>query len=213
MKIRIIDPGFAGFNGHLGTAFFVDGVCDDVSASEAERMASIVAIEEVDTGLNPSVTQRMVDLVNKNADEMGINSNEVLVRSSTAPVVQPTAPHEVTAEQAPVVNEQPKGLSYDYTKEDLAALADREGIAGIRAFASQYNINGRSLNGIIQELMDLKAVHNKPARAEVVEQPVVEEPVIEQPEVEDDLEEEVELVEDEPVVETPVVEDDLEDKE
>lgn len=165
MKIRITDPGFAGFNGHLGTAFFVDGVCDDVSPLEAERMASIVAIEEVDTGLNPSVTQRMVDLNNKNADEMGINSNAVLVKAMD-PLPTP-APIESRPEQ---IQQLPSltGISYDYTKEQLSALADAEGIAGIRAFASVYGINGRSLNGIIKELLDLKGLHNKPAQEQAL---------------------------------------------
>lgn len=165
MKIRITDPGFAGFNGHLGTAFFVDGVCDDVSPQEAERMASILSFEEVDTGLNPSVTQRMVDLVNKNADEMGINSNAVLVKSMQ-PLPTP-APVEVRPEQ---IAQLPTltGLTYDYTKEQLAELADKEGIAGIRAFASVYGINGRSLNGIIKELLDLKGLHNKPAQEQAL---------------------------------------------
>lgn len=161
MKIRITDPGFAGFNGHLGTAFFVDGVCDDVSPQEAERMASILSFEEVDTGLNPSVTQRMVDLVNKNADEMGINSNAVLVKSMQplpTPASVEVRPEQVA--QLPTLTT----LTYDYTKEQLAELADKEGIAGIRAFASVYGINGRSLNGIIKELLDLKGLHNKPAQ-------------------------------------------------
>lgn len=165
MKIRITDPGFAGFNGHLGTAFFVDGVCDDVSPQEAERMASILSFEEVDTGLNPSVTQRMVDLVNKNADEMGINSNAVLVKSMQplpTPASVEVRPEQVA--QLPTLN----SLTYDYTKEQLAELADKEGIAGIRAFASVYGINGRSLNGIIKELLDLKDLHNKPAQEQAL---------------------------------------------
>lgn len=182
MKIRITDPGFAGFNGHLGTAFFVDGVCDDVSPAEAERMASILSFEEVDTGLNPSVTQRMVDLNNKNADEMGIRSDAVLVKSpvQSAPAVAPVA--AAVASTVEQTSQAPAAavLSYDYTQEQLSELADKEGIAGIRAFAGPYNVNGRSLNGIIQELMDLKGVHRKPAQVEpVVEAPVVVEPVAE----------------------------------
>uniref|UniRef100_A0AAU6W0M9 Uncharacterized protein n=1 Tax=Pseudomonas phage Nican01 TaxID=3138540 RepID=A0AAU6W0M9_9CAUD len=165
MKIRITDPGFAGFNGHLGTAFFVDGVCDDVSPQEAERMASILSFEEVDTGLNPSVTQRMVDLVNKNADEMGINSDAVLVKAMQ-PLPTP-APLESRPEQIPQLPTL-TGLTYDYTQEQLSALADAEGIAGIRAFAAVYGINGRSLNGIIKELLDLKGLHNKPAQEQAL---------------------------------------------
>lgn len=165
MKIRITDPGFAGFNGHLGTAFFVDGVCDDVSPQEAERMASILSFEEVDTGANPSVTQRMVDLVNKNADEMGINSNAVLVKAlNPLPTPAPLESRPEQIQQLPTLT----GLTYDYTQEQLSELADKEGIAGIRAFAAVYGINGRSLNGIIKELLDLKGLHNKPAQEQAL---------------------------------------------
>lgn len=165
MKIRITDPGFAGFNGHLGTAFFVDGVCDDVSPQEAERMASILSFEEVDTGANPSVTQRMVDLVNKNADEMGINSNAVLVKALD--LLPTPAPVESRPEQIPQLPTL-TGLTYDYTQEQLSELADKEGIAGIRAFSQVYGINGRSVAGIIKELLELKGLHNKPAQEQAL---------------------------------------------
>lgn len=161
MKIRITDPGFAGFNGHMGTAFFVDGVCDDVSPQEAERMASILSFEEVDTGVNPSVTQRMVDHINKNADEMGINSNSVLTPSAPAPASEVTEPGPDGSKPA---EDADKGLNYDYTVEDLSALADKEGIAGLRAFSESYGVNGRSISGIVGELMELKALHSKPVQ-------------------------------------------------
>ena len=165
MKIRITDPGFAGFNGHLGTAFFVDGVCDDVSPLEAERMASIVAIEEVDTGVNPSVTQRMVDLNNKNADEMGINSNAVLVKA-----MEPLPKPDTISVQPELIKQLPSltGISYDYSQEQLEKLADAEGIAGLRAFADVYKVNGKSIKGIINDLMALKGLHNKPAQEQAL---------------------------------------------
>lgn len=196
MKIRITDPGFAGFTGHLGSAYFVDGVCDDVSPSEAERMASILRFEEVDTGLNPSVTQRMVDHINKNADEMGIDSNPVLVKGTK--VEDPIVPIVPNVPEAPQSG-SPAALTYEYTDADLAALADSQGIAGLRSFAEPYGVTGRSIAGIVKDLLALKAEHNKPAQVEpVVETPVVVAPVVTDPvdEDEDDTETETEVDDD-----------------
>jgi hypothetical protein len=158
MKIRITDPGFANYTGYLGNSYFVDGVCEDVSASEAERMASIVRVEEFETGANPSVTQRMVDLSNKNADEMGINSNPVLTKGGSLPTPPPIV---VTA--GAVIDPVKPGFDYSFTHDDLSKLADGEGIAGLRAFAETYGVNGKSIKGIIADLMAEKALHDKPA--------------------------------------------------
>jgi hypothetical protein len=192
MKIRLLDPGFANYTGQFGHVEFVDGVAEDVSAAEAERLASIIAIENVDTGENPSVTQRLVDTLNKSAEDLGISTAEVLVpvQPDPQPVVQD--PEVLSAPQTTIstidgANSGAKTLSYDFTSDTLAALADAQGIAGLRGFAEQYDVNGRSIQGIIDALLVLKDTFNKPAQdptePEVVVDgdPVVEEPVVEEP--------------------------------
>lgn len=175
MKIRILTPGFEHFTGLFGTVDFEDGVSvDEVSKAEASRLGTILSIEDADTGVNPSVTQLMVDLHNKNTEELGLRPVELLK----------VFPGEVADNQPAVINQEGEStskvgleakevrseLSYDFTAEDLAALADKEGIAGLRAFADQYKVNDKSIGGLIKKLLDLKAVFAKP----VQEEPVLE---------------------------------------
>lgn len=168
MKIRILDPGFANLTGLLGTTEFVDGVSvDEVSRAEAERLGTILSIENADTGVNPSLTQHMVDTHNKNVEELGLKFANLRKATTTQPEVAENQP-EVVPQGAPVQApvQPPAALSYDYTIEQLDALVAKEGIAGLRAFADQYGINDKSIAGLVKKLMDEKAVFTKPAQKE-----------------------------------------------
>jgi hypothetical protein len=176
MKIRITDKGFANLTGLFGTIEFVDGVSvDSVSRAEAARLGTILSIEEVETGLNPSTTQLMVDVHNKNTEELGLREaglRKVVpgeVQASPEVIDQATMTVQQTAD---AVNRSV--LSYDYTEDELAAIADREGIAGLRAFADKYKVNDKSVAGLVKKLLALKAEHAKPEQVEpeaVVEKP------------------------------------------
>lgn len=168
MKIRITDPGFANLTGLFGTIEFVDGVSvESVSRAEAARLGTILSIEVEGTGENPSTTQQMVDLHNKNTEELGIR--EAGLRKVVQGELQ--ASPEVIEQASITTPKAPEGvvrseLSYDFTADDLAALADKQGIAGLRAFADQYKVNDKSIGGLIGKLLALKAEFDKPAQVE-----------------------------------------------
>lgn len=170
MKIRILDKGFANLTGLFGTIEFVDGVSvDEVSKAEAARLGTILSIECADSGVNPSTTQLMVDTHAKNTEELGLKFANLRKAQSTQPEVaedQPEVLGQATV-STQTVEKPVKVLSYDYTVDELDALVSREGIAGLRAFADQYDVNDRSVAGLVQKLLDLKALH----------QPVAQEPV------------------------------------
>lgn len=157
MQVRLTDPGFAGFTGFMGTVKFVDGVSEHISAAEAERLGCIVAIEDLE-GHNPSATQRMVDTHKHNLEELvsrgqgvsGASNHEVRKQKPAKTAEQPID------EVAIVVDDSPAGLDFSFTREDLEALADKEGISGLRNFAGSYSVKGRAIIEIIDELMALK---------------------------------------------------------
>lgn len=172
MKIRILDQGFANMTGLLGTVEFVDGVSvDEVSKAEAARLGTILSIECVESGVNPSITQQMVDLHHKNTEEMGLVFANI-TQGSIAPEVAADQP-EVVAQIEPLTPVRSTVLSYDYTEDQLDTLVKSQSIAGLRAFAEQYDVNDRSVAGLIQKLMALKAEKNPVAQVEP-EAPVVE---------------------------------------
>lgn len=173
MKIRILDPGFANLTGPFGTVEFVDGVSvEEVSKAEAARLGTILKIEDADNGVNPSVTQHMVDLHNKNTEELGLKFANLRKATSTIPEVAENQP-EVLA-QVEVGNQTlPKPvavLGYDYTEDQLDNLVRTQGIAGLRAFTEQYDVNDRSVAGIVKKMMELKALHAPVAQVEPIDE-------------------------------------------
>lgn len=148
MQVKITDPGFAGFTGHFGTVYFENGISEHISSAEAERLGCIVKCETLE-GVNPSATQKMVDIHAKNLDEL-LAAGKGNVGADTSKEQKPEAKPSVA--KTPVAGQ----LTYDFTQEQLEELADKEGIAGLRNIGSQYGVKGRSIAEIIEELMGLK---------------------------------------------------------
>lgn len=151
MQIRLTDPGFAGYNGYFGNIKFEDGVSEQISSVEAERLGCIVACETLE-GENPSATQRMVDVRNKDLEEFAGTAHEVSNLSAQAAEQF----GDQVGDQVQFVNSSAAKPSFDFTREDLEALADAEGIAGLRNIGSQHGVKGRSIAEIIEELLALK---------------------------------------------------------
>ena len=138
----------------MGSVYFENGVSEEISTAEAERLGCIFAIETLE-GLNPSSTQRLIDTNNFSYDE-------IVAVKSAPPAEQVEEKTEQVEEKTEQVEEKPKapvGVPADlsFSREDLEALADKEGIAGLRNIGSQFGIKGRSISEIIDELLALQA--------------------------------------------------------
>lgn len=157
MQIRLTYPGFAGFTGYFGNIKFEDGVSEHISSVEAERLGCIVACETLE-GENPSATQRMVDVRNKDLNDLHGTGHEVSnLGAQEQNQVQTENQVDAQSEgQGESVNSSAEKPKFDFTREDLEALADAEGIAGLRNLGSQHGIKGRSIVEIIEELLALK---------------------------------------------------------
>lgn len=162
MQVKITDPGFAGFTGHFGTVWFEDGVSEQISSAEAERLGCIVKCETLE-GHNPSATQRMVDIQQKNLDEL-LAQGKGVVAADRAVEQKPEQVEQPAGGQAEQVNQSvaktegaavTAGGKPTFTREQLEELADKEGIAGLRNIGSQYGVKGRSIVEIIDELVAL----------------------------------------------------------
>lgn len=159
MKVRIIDSGFANFTGMFGSVEFVGGVSDDISKAEAERLGAILRIECADTGVNPSSTQRMVDVHNQNVSEILRREAPMLAAKEAEAAAEAKKAAKVANAIVKSQAVVPVGLDYSYTEDDLDAIVKREGIAGLRGFSEKYGVNGRSIASMIKELMILAAEH------------------------------------------------------
>lgn len=125
MKIKITEPGWAGFTGQFGQFEFVDGVSiDDIGRADASYLAGLISVEDASSSKNPSVAQRIIDTYMLPA----------------AALQTPDAPVEAA-------------VAVVYTKESLEAIADAGGIKGIREIADPMGIKGNAIAELIGKVL------------------------------------------------------------
>jgi len=132
MKIRLIESGFEKMTGWFGPVEFKDGVSvDDVTQVQANRLASLVRIETVeDAPKNPSVAQQIIDSQSWQMDAK--MSREVVPQ--------------------PIPEEKKK-----WTREELEALADKDGIEGLRPIGTSLNVKSNSIVTLIAKILHAQA--------------------------------------------------------
>ncbi len=134
-KLRITQTGWETFTGHLQGIMFTDGLSDDmVSPTIAMRIGSNIGIIGVDE-----------------QEAVGLGANMVKNDKAKAPVLESN-----TTEQVEIAPTDPEVITVSkeaYTRENLEAIADRDGIAGLRAIAEGYNVKGRGILELITEII------------------------------------------------------------
>jgi len=132
-QIRITQPGMENLTGFLGDVEFKDGFSVGVvSRRQAHRLRGTMKIETLD-GKDPGL---LAEIANK---RQGLD----------APVA--------FDEPEEVVVESKSDLEYDYTRESLMSLADKNGLTGLRVFAEPFGAKSNSILGLVDKLMELKA--------------------------------------------------------
>lgn len=132
MKVRIVEPGWAGFSGYLGMVEFVDGVsAGDIGRGDAAALAALVAIEDLATDKSPSAAQLILD---SNTHQMPVE----------APVIAQAAP-------APVI-------ATTYTREQLEQIADKGGIKALRELAEPMGLKDNSIVQLIDKVLAHQAL-------------------------------------------------------
>lgn len=131
MKIKLTDAGWANLTGFFGAVEFIDGVSvNDVSHAEAARMASLVQLECVDTGSNPSPAQQILDTW----------------ASPMALATTPTEPENAVAGT-------PTAGAKVWTHDELAAIADTKGIKGLREIAEPLGLRDNKTADLIVKIL------------------------------------------------------------
>lgn len=140
MKVRIDEVGYEHFTGQLGLVVFEDGVSvDSVSQGEINRMSVVVRLVEAD---NLEQIGSLVE-INKHLDvDFPTNQDFQTEPESNEPAfvaVDGTIPVTVVTEEI--------------TREALEALADKEGIAGLREIADPLGVKAVSVVGLIDAIL------------------------------------------------------------
>lgn len=162
MKVKIVEPGYAGYTGPLGQIEFVDAVSvNDVPTREALWVGGILRIVEVDDEGNELgsvshadelVRTRHLDMpvtpametgdVNEPAPDTEAARVAAELAERSAPDPLPVIPEAEDAEPAKV-----------YTRAELEAVADDKGIAGLRDIGSPLGAKHTSIPGLIEAIL------------------------------------------------------------
>jgi hypothetical protein len=144
MSIIKIEGGpLAGYNGEMVGVQFEDGVSvESVSPQMINRLAAVMNIVIVETGEQAGVAANLVKFKGESFEE------ELAVAEAETEVEFTEVSEEIGTDGA----EQPATALY--TKEDLEAIADKSGIAGVREVGDKFGVKGTSIGGIINGIIE-----------------------------------------------------------
>lgn len=148
MKLKLTQAGFETYTGQMGVVMFKDGVSEsDVLPIDAIRISAAIGAEWED-GTAANVGEMYLNNMHSPAFVGGndINNLSMPVEGSENGVKPAKAPEgtEVVASET-------------YTEDSLAAIADKEGIAGLRTIADTLSVKGTSIVGLISSIMKAQA--------------------------------------------------------
>jgi hypothetical protein len=173
--VKIVEKGFETYNGIIEGVEFKDGVSQEsMSQFSAERVGAFMKVVDAEGDHEP----------------LGLGYRMANARTSGGQAPRPPMERIVRTKtgkkKEPVKTE--KKVHYDFTKDELEAVADKGGITDLRKIADQYDVRGRSIAEIIESLMALKANQKAKDDASVPRPKEVEAP--KQPSIDSLLDEE-----------------------
>lgn len=142
MKVRIVEPALSNYTGMLYSISFKDGVSErELTTQEVSIIGASMRVEsmegdQVGAGMEHMKAHSMTldNALTKNAKDV----DDVTAASDAAKLDTVTADSQVIS----------------YTREQLEAIADKDGISGLREIADPVGIKGRSINELIGELLE-----------------------------------------------------------
>ena len=147
MKIVLKEPGFENYTGQFGVNTSVHGKSvEDGAPHDAVRISAVMKAEW-ENGVTPTAETEYSKLI-----------------EATAPgLADPrTAADPAIADAAKEMSEAEKELTealvaVEHTQETLGALADKEGIAGLRKIADGLGVKAQSISDLIEKILKKQA--------------------------------------------------------
>lgn len=134
MKLRLTQAGFETYTGQMGVVMFKDGLSEtDVLPIDAVRISAAIGADWEDG--SPA-----------NVGDMYLNAMD-------APAFVGGGVNELSVPVEQSQPAQPADTGPRYTAEDLAKIADAEGIVGLRNLADPLGVKGTSIVGLIEAIL------------------------------------------------------------
>lgn len=142
MKLHLTQPGYETFTGQMGTVFFENGLSvADVKPIDAVRMAAQFLCEWED-GTTASVAQSILDHAHATVASIPVEQNADQALAAQAAEAAALAALSTEAKSGKV-----------YTENELAAVADKSGIKGLRAIADPLGVKGNAIADLIKAIL------------------------------------------------------------
>jgi hypothetical protein len=158
--IKITAKGFGLYTGQIGQYDFVEGVSTEaLSMSERDRMAAVGQFVELDEDGTETPCGAAHRLVRDSA-----------MRAPVADKLTRMTEAEKTAEEVQAVVEAHDAKERPtHTLEELEAILNTGGVAGLREVGEQWNVKNRSAVVLIQMILDAQAAYKAGAAARLAE--------------------------------------------
>lgn len=133
-RVRIVEKGWENFTGQYGTHDFKDGVSvDHLTWRDTLRLGSIIKMVDADDGKH------------------GLGASDAYLRFRD---INPSNPDVVKFQTGEALKVNPNTLRKDWTREELEAVADKDGLNGVRDIARHWGKTGRSIVECINAILE-----------------------------------------------------------
>lgn len=148
--IKITETAFDTYTGEMCDIDFVDGLSTrPLTENEVGKISSVLRVELIPSDIVTSDDPVTSDT----SDTLG----EVGDTTTDGEITTETTDGETTTE---TTDEDIKKVAdnsvFKYTRQELEALADAQGISGLREVANQYGIKGKTINDIMEKLLQVQ---------------------------------------------------------
>lgn len=153
LRIKLTQEGYETYTGQMGIIFFENGLSTEpVPFRDAARMAAVMICEFEDgTSCNPA--QRLLETALQEADS---TRDTIDAPVAEEPAVLPAVEALVEIVMTKAVEKSAVPVRV-YSRDELAAIADKKGISGLREIATPLGIKSNSITGLIEELVKATA--------------------------------------------------------
>ena len=162
-KIKIVEAGWAGYTGILGSLIFENGISTTVPTKvQADQFGVVMKFVEVDEqGEEIGVLSANADLIRTAhvAIEPHVPMKSVAERKAeeaAAEAANPKPKEEVAAPD-PMPATKPADPAKVWTRAELEAIADAKGINGLRVIGTPLGARNTSISKLIEEILQAQA--------------------------------------------------------
>lgn len=146
MKLKLTQAGFETYTGQMGVVMFKDGLSEtDVLPIDAIRIAAAIGAEWEDGSA-------------ANVGQMYLNNMDAPAHVGGGDMSAPVEPKRETDGEGSQTTESGTDSTTTpqashYTREELEAVADEKGIAGLRELAEPIGVKGTSIVGLMDAII------------------------------------------------------------